>query len=63
VVVAGVAVTHVGLHRTALVYCTVIAVLAAVAAGSLIVRGRPSVPGTRSSGRHKPVTRTELVLS
>jgi hypothetical protein len=50
VVVAGVAVTHVGLHRTALVYCTVIAVLVAVAAGSLIVRGRPSVPGTRSSG-------------
>src|SRR6266852_1631216 len=38
VVAAGVAVTHVGLHRTALVYCAVIAVLAAVAAGSLIVR-------------------------
>jgi hypothetical protein len=41
VVVAGVAVTHAGLHRTALVYCTVIA---AVAAGSLIVRGRSPVP-------------------
>ena len=38
VVIAGMAVTHVGLHRTALVYCAVIAVLAAVAAGSLIVR-------------------------
>ena len=38
VVAAGVATTHVGLHRTALVYCAVIAVLAAVAAGSLIVR-------------------------
>jgi hypothetical protein len=50
VVVAGVAVTHVGLHRTALVYCTVIAVLVAVAAGSLILRGRSSVPSTRSSG-------------
>jgi MFS family permease len=50
VVVAGVAVTHVGLHRTALVYCAVIAVLAAVAAGSLIVRGRSPAPGTRSSG-------------
>jgi len=50
VVAAGVAVTHVGLHRTALVYCAVIAVLAAVAAGSLIVRGRSPVPGTRSSG-------------
>ena len=40
VVAAGVAVTHVGLHRTALVYCAVIAVLAAVAAGSLIFRER-----------------------
>jgi hypothetical protein len=50
VVAAGVAVTHAGLHRTALVYCAVIAVLAAVAAGSLIVRGRSPVPGTRSSG-------------
>jgi len=50
VVAAGVAVTHVGLHRTALVYCAVIAMLAAVAAGSLIVRGRSPVPGTRSSG-------------
>jgi hypothetical protein len=50
VVVAGVAVTHAGLHRTALVYRAVIAVLAAVAAGSLIVRGRSPVPGTRSSG-------------
>ena len=34
VVIAGVAVTHFGLHRTALVYCAVIAVLAALAAGS-----------------------------
>ena len=50
VVAAGVAVTHAGLHRTALVYCEVIAVLAAVAAGSLIFRGRSPVPGTRSSG-------------
>ena len=47
VVAAGVAVTHAGLHRTALAYCAVIAVLAA---GSLIVRGRSPVPGTRSSG-------------
>jgi MFS family permease len=38
VVVAGLATTHVGLHRTALVYCVAIAVLAAVAAGSLIFR-------------------------
>jgi hypothetical protein len=35
VVVAGVVTTHVGLHRTALGYCATIAVLAAVAAGSL----------------------------
>jgi hypothetical protein len=49
VVVAGVAVTHVGLHRTALVYCVVIAVLVAVAGGSLIVRGRSPVAGTRST--------------
>jgi hypothetical protein len=44
VVVAGVATTHFGLHRTALVYCVVIAVLAAVAAGSLIFRGRSAAP-------------------
>jgi hypothetical protein len=37
-VIAGVATTHVGLHRTALVYCAVIAVLAAAAAGGLILR-------------------------
>ena len=43
VVVAGVAVTHTGLHRTALVYCAVIAVLVAVAAGRLIFgRGSPA---------------------
>jgi hypothetical protein len=44
VVVAGVAATHVGLHRTAQVYCAAIAVLAAVAAGSLIVRRRSPAP-------------------
>jgi hypothetical protein len=44
VVAAGVATTHVGLHRTALAYCAVIAVLAAVAAGSLIFRSRPAAP-------------------
>ncbi len=40
VVAAGVAITHFGLHRTALVYGAAIAVLAAVAAGGLIVRRR-----------------------
>ena len=43
VVAAGVATTHFGLHRTALVYCAVIAVLVAVAAGRLIFgRGSPA---------------------
>jgi MFS family permease len=45
VVVAGVAVTHFGLHRTALVYCTVIAGLAAVAAASMILRRRSARTG------------------
>jgi len=44
VVAAGVAATHVGLHRTALAYCAAIAVLAAVAAGSLIFGSRSSNP-------------------
>ncbi len=44
VVAAGVAITHFGLHRTALVYCAVIAALAAVAAGSLISRRRSAAP-------------------
>ena len=44
VVVAGVATTHVGLHRTALVYCAVIAVLVAVAAASLAFRRRSPPP-------------------
>jgi MFS family permease len=44
VVIAGLATTHFGLHRTALVYCAVIAVLAAVAAGSLIFRRRSPAP-------------------
>jgi hypothetical protein len=39
-----VATTHVGLHRTALVYCAVIAALAAVAAGTLIFRSRSAAP-------------------
>jgi hypothetical protein len=39
-----------GLDRTALVYWAMIATLVVVAAGSLIVRRRSPVPGTRSSG-------------
>jgi hypothetical protein len=42
VVIAGVATAHFGLHRTALAYCVAIAALVAVAAGSLIRRGRLS---------------------
>jgi MFS family permease len=44
VVAAGVATTHFGLHRTALAYCAVIAVLAAAAAASLIFRSRSPAP-------------------
>jgi hypothetical protein len=53
VVIAGIATTHFGLHRTALVYCAVIAVLAAVAAGSLIIRrysARAPVPPAAQAG-------------
>jgi hypothetical protein len=49
VVVAGVATTRFGLHRTALVYCAAIAVLAAVAAGSLISRRRTPAPAPDSA--------------
>ncbi len=44
VVAAGAATTHVGLHGTALAYCSTIAVLVAVAAGSLIFRRRSALP-------------------
>jgi MFS family permease len=40
VVAAGLATTYFGLHRTAVVYCAAIAVLAAAAAGTLIIRRR-----------------------
>ena len=50
VVVAGVATTHFGLHRTALVYCAVIAVLAAVAAVGLIFRRRSPTGGAARPG-------------
>jgi hypothetical protein len=41
VVIAGVADTHFGLHRTASVYCGTLAVLGAVAAGSFMFRRPP----------------------
>jgi MFS family permease len=42
VVIAGLATTHFGLHRTALVYCGMVAVLAAVAAASYVFRRPPA---------------------
>jgi hypothetical protein len=50
VVIAGVATTQFGLHRTSLIYCAVIAVLAAAAAGSLIIR-RQAAPGAHAADR------------
>jgi MFS family permease len=47
-VIAGWAVTRYGLHRTALVYCAVVAALAVAAAASLTRAGRP---GAGSTGR------------
>ena len=54
--IAGVATAHFGLHRTALAYCVAIAALAAMAAGSLILRrgARPLVHSTCQVGRGGP---------
>jgi pimeloyl-ACP methyl ester carboxylesterase len=72
VVIAGVATTHVGLHRTALVYCAVIAALAAAAAGSLIfrsqVQSRIGYPAAALRSRmatratHERITTMNIVL-
>jgi hypothetical protein len=43
--IAGVATAHLGLHRTTLDYCVVIAALAAAAAGSLMLRRRGPATG------------------
>ena len=56
-VIAGWAVTRYGLHRTALVYCAVVAALAAAAAGSLIVHSRARRPCDRAS-RPEPSARS-----
>ena len=50
VVIAGVATAHFGLHRTALAYCVAVAPLVAVAAGSLMLRGRAPAAGQDTSG-------------
>jgi MFS family permease len=47
--IAGVATTHVGLHRTALAYCVATAALIAVAAGSLMLRSRGPATGQGTS--------------
>ena len=47
--IAGVATAHFGLHRTALAYCVATAALIAVAAGSLLLRGRGSATGQDAS--------------
>jgi len=49
VLIAGMAVTHFGLHQTAVVYSAALAVLAAAAAGSFLFRRR-SRPAGRPSG-------------
>ena len=56
-VIAGWAVTHYGLHGTALVYCAVVAALTAAAAASLMAHGRArrrQAPGP--SGQNTPAT-------
>ena len=56
VVIAGVAASHYGLHKTALVYSPVVALLAATAAGSFLIR--------RARRPHAPTqTRHELAVS
>jgi MFS family permease len=50
VVIAGVATTHVGLHRTAVVFSAALAVLAAAAAGSFLLH-RPPRREQRSAGK------------
>jgi MFS family permease len=47
-VIAGVATSHYGLHKTSLVYSSIVAVLAATAAASVAVR---RTPAARVSGR------------
>ena len=50
VVAAGVATTHFGLHQTAVVYSAALAVLAAAAAGSLIIRRRSRLARASDTG-------------
>ena len=47
--IAGVATSHFGLHDTALVYCVVIALLAAAAAGGFLFEGSPRTRAPRAA--------------
>jgi hypothetical protein len=47
--IAGIATSHLGLHDTALVYCVVIALLAAAAAGGLLFEGSPRIRAPRAA--------------
>ena len=49
VAIAGAAITHFGLHRTAVVYSAALTMLAAAAAGSFLSRRRPPAPDPRGS--------------
>ena len=49
VVIAGVAATRFGLHRTAVVYSAALTMLAAAATGSVLSRRRPPAPDPRGS--------------
>ena len=64
-VIAGIATSHYGLHRTALVYTAVVAVLAATAAGSVLLRrartardAPPAVPYSNPSPGPPAMLRT-----
>ena len=59
--IAGVAVTHYGLHHTALVYLGVIAALAAAAASSMMARKHSA--GQRARARRLTLTDTAKGLS
>jgi MFS family permease len=67
--IAGLATSHYGLHKTALVYCPVVAVLAATAAGSILLhRARtardapPAVPHSNPSPGPSTIRRTPAHL-
>jgi hypothetical protein len=62
VVAAGVATSHIGLHRSALAYCAAIAVLAAVAAGSLIFRRHSAAPPPDPAAGQASDTRARQVI-